>query len=140
MSMDSAAAMNHIRNLVGESLPQICVGQFDVQLRFYGDMRVDIWNKIQTEESDDSWVEPFSLEGLRLLLPLLNRDVTGVAVGADASLELFFDAKRLICQSDDDYESWSFTDSRGDMVVCTPGRGLAWVVSHISSEDRGAKP
>jgi hypothetical protein len=121
-----------MQRLVGEMLPQICVGQFDVQLRFYGDMRVDIWNRIRTGGSSDSWVEPFTLEGLHLLLPLLNRQLTAVAVSNDGNLELVFDETRLICKSDEDYESWTFAEPTGDMVVCTAGGELAWVVSYVS--------
>lgn len=128
-----------MQKLVGEMLPQICVGQFDIQLRFYGDMRVDIWNKIRTGEAGDAWVEPFSLDGLRLLLPLLNRDVTAVSVGDDGNLELRFDEIGLICKSDDDYESWTFTEPKGDMVVCTPGGDLVPVVSHVSPGE-GSRP
>ena len=69
--------------------------------------------------------EPQSLEGLAILLPLLNESVVSAGVVRGGALALAFDAGVLTCGPDAKYEAWEFTTRAGTLVVCMEGGALA---------------
>ncbi len=110
--------------LVGQSLDQLCVGPGDTQLRF-SHADVSLWSPIRVSTAADSVVQPYTLDGVALLLPLLSSEVVAVAISPNGELSLTLDGTTLRCGSDPHYEAWSYNGPRGEKIVCVPGEELA---------------
>lgn len=106
------------------SLDQLCVGGYDVQLHFT-DSAVSLWSPIRVSTGGDASVQPHSLDGVALLLPLLNAEVTAVGIDVSAELSLSLGGATIRCGSHPYYEAWSYDGPEGGKVVCTPGGDLA---------------
>ena len=113
------------RPLVGQWLIQLCLGVGDAQLRFADDFTVNLEGPIGVAPAVSDPVVPYALEGVALLLPLLNGEVTHVAVSDDGALSLTVGGTTLRCGPDPDFEAWNFTGPGVEQVVSTPGGGLA---------------
>ena len=118
-----------LRPLIGQALNQLCVGVGDLQLRFDGGLSITFETEVRRADGAGVPVAPYTLEGLSLLVPLLNGNVTGAAVNGLGGLSLTIDRTELHCPSHRDFEAWNFRRPDGVLVVCTPGGDLAvWSV------------
>jgi len=109
--------------LVGQSLGQLRVGVADAQLQF-AMASLSLWAPIRLASAADGGVYPFGLDGLAVLLPLLNGDVTAVVIGMGGGLSLSIDGITVTCDSDPAYEAWCYNGSGGEVIACTPGGDL----------------
>ena len=123
-SDDAAHATALAQALIGQSLDQVCVGAGDAQLRFT-DSTVALSSPIRVSTSAAAPVPPYTLDAIAMLLPLLNGDVTAVAIDASGELSLELNGATLSCGSDPSYEAWAYDGRHGEKVVCTPGGDLA---------------
>ncbi len=57
------------------------MGPGDTQLRF-SDSVVSLWSPIRVSTAADALIEPYTLDAVALLLPLLGTDVTAIGVSA----------------------------------------------------------
>ena len=73
----------------------------------------------------DSLVRPDTLDGVAVLLPLLNGEVTAVHIDSGGRLSFTLEGVTVCCGSDSDYEAWSYEGRHGEKVVCKPGGDLA---------------
>ena len=121
---DAAHATALAQELLGQSFDQLCVGAGDVQLRFTKST-VSLWSTIGVSTGNDALVQPYTLVGVALLLPLLTREVTAANIDPSGRLSLMLGGATVWCGSDPDYEAWSFDGRHGEKVVCTPGGDLA---------------
>lgn len=121
---DASHATALTRALLGQSLDRLCVGAGDAQLRFT-DSTISLWSTIRVSAGVDGLVQPYSLEGVALLLPLLNGEVTSVDIDSSGGLSLTLGAATLWCGSDPDDEAWSYDGPQGEKVICAPGGDLA---------------
>ena len=103
---------------------QLCVGAGDVQLRFTHST-VSLWSTIGVSTRNDALVRPYTFDGVALLLPLLNGEVTAVDIDASGGLSFALSGARIRCGSDPEYEAWSYDGRHGGKVVCMPGGDLA---------------
>jgi hypothetical protein len=110
--------------LVGQSLTQLCVSVADVQLRFT-DSNVTLWSPMRVSTASHAVVHPYTVDGLALLLPLLNGDVTAAGTSESGELSLTIGDTTVRCGSHPHYEAWSYNGPRDETVVCTPGGDLA---------------
>lgn len=126
-SRDAAQATALVQVFVGQSLTQVCVGVADAQLRFSEfDSTVSLWSPMRVPTASSAVaVDPYSLDGLALLLPLLDKEVTAAVVTDAGALELAIGGTTVSCAADPNCEAWSFNGPRGETVVCTPGGDLA---------------
>ena len=120
---DAHSGTRQVQSLVGQSLSQLCLGPGDAQLRFSSGVTVTFENPITVAAGGS--VVPYALEGVALLLPLFNGEVSDVAVEDDGVLSLVIAGTTLRCRPDPDYEAWQVTGRDVGLVVCTPGGGLA---------------
>jgi Family of unknown function (DUF6188) len=111
--------------LVGQSLLQLGLGVGDAQLHFTGGITVTFGGPIEVAAAPDGPVVPFGLDGVALLLPLLNGEVTHVGVSDDGALFLTVGGTTLRCGADPDFEAWNYTGPGGRRVVSMPGGELA---------------
>ncbi len=109
--------------LVGKSLEQLCVGAADLQLRFADDFRIALGTSIRTGRGEA--VAASSLDGLELLLPLLDGDVSEVRVDERGGLSVTIGDAALHCDADPDFEAWQCSGPEGVLVVSRPGGDLA---------------
>lgn len=123
MTTDAATATRLLQALVGQSLPQLCVGVGDLQMRFDGGLGVNLESAVRVGTGE--LAEPYSLGGLAYLLPLLNNQVTQAQAGEDGSLTLTFGTTTLRCESDSHDEAWNYSGPDRSLVVSMPGGGLA---------------
>lgn len=121
---DAAYATALARGLLGQSFDHLCIGARDVQLRFTHST-VSLWSTIGVSTGDDALVQPYTLDGVSLLLPLLNDEVTAVDIDARGRLSFTLGGATVWCGSDPDYEAWSYDGRHGEKVICTPGGDLA---------------
>jgi hypothetical protein len=121
---DAAHATALAQALLGRSLDQFCVGAGDAQLRFT-DATVSLWSTIRVSTGGDALVRPYTLDGVALLLPLLNGEVTAVDIDSSGGLSFTLGGVTVWCGSDQDYEAWCYDGPQGEKVVCTPGGDLA---------------
>jgi hypothetical protein len=121
---DAAHATALAQELLGQSLDQLCVGVGDAQLRFTHST-VSLWSTISVSTGDDALVRAHTSDGVALLLPLLNGEVTAVAIDVSGELSFTLAGVTVRCGSDPDYEAWSYDGRHGETVVCTPGGDLA---------------
>jgi hypothetical protein len=121
---DAAHASALAQRLLGQSFDQLCVGAGDVQLRFTHST-VSLWATIGVSTGGDALVQPYTLDGVALLLPLLNDEVTAVDIDPSGRLSLTLGGATVWCGSDPDYEAWTYDGRHGEKVVCTPGGDLA---------------
>lgn len=131
MSPQSHEASVLLQALVGRSLPQLCVGVGDLQLRFEGELCVTLESPISTDQR--ATVEPCSLDGLAYLLPLLNATVTAAGATEKGGLRLVFGPTTLYCDADEHYEAWNYNGPGRALVVAMPGGDLAiWTGGGLS--------
>jgi len=115
--------------LIGHSLVQVCVGVGDAQLNFTGGFGITLESPIGVGPAGESEAAPYTLEGLALLLPLLNGDVTDVDISEGGHLSLTVGVTTLQCRSGSGFEAWNYRGPSGEMVVSLPSGGLAiWSV------------
>ncbi len=125
MPTDEAALATALaQELLGQSLDQLCVGVGDAQLRFTHST-VSLWSAIGVSAGAAALVQPYSLDGIAVLLPLLNEDVTAADIDSSGRLSVTLGGVTVRCGSDRDYEAWSYDGRHGEKVVCTPGGDLA---------------
>ena len=122
---DARSATALAQPCVGQSLIQLRLGVGDAQLHFTGDFTVTLEGPIEVAAAPDGPVVPYALDGVALLLPLLNADVTRVGVSDDGALSLRFGGTTLRCGADLDFEAWNYTGPGSTRVVSMPGGGLA---------------
>jgi hypothetical protein len=108
--------------LVGSNLDQLCIGAGEVQLRLSGGHCVQLEAPVTV--GDSVGVSAHGLDGLALLLPLLNEDVAAVAVDGAGGLHLTVGTTTLQCAAGPSFESWNVSGPAGLLVVSTPGGGL----------------
>jgi hypothetical protein len=89
--------------------------------RLHGDFE----GQIDVAATADGPVVPYAFDGVALLLPLLNADVTHVGVSDDGALSLTVGGTTLRCGAAPDFEAWNCTGTGGRRVVSMPGGGLA---------------
>ena len=111
--------------MIGQGLNQLCVGAYGLQLHFDGGLSITFETEVRRADGAGVPVAPYTLEGLSLLVPLLNGNVTGVVVKGRGGLSLTIDRTELHCPSHPDFEAWNLTGPDGVLVVCTPGGDLA---------------
>ena len=121
---DAVHATALAQELLGQSLNQLCVGVGDVQLRFTHST-ISLWSTIGVSASNEALVQPYTLDGVALLLPLLNGEVTAADIEPSGRLLFTLGGATVRCESDPDYEAWSYDGRHGEKVVCTPGGTLA---------------
>ncbi len=126
LSQDAAQATSLAQILVGQQLTQLCAGIADAQLHFSAvDASINLWSPIRAATAaTDLAVDPYGLDGVAVLLPLLNSDVVAVQVADSGELSLTIGETTVSCASDPGYEAWSLTGRQGTMVVCVPGGRL----------------
>lgn len=72
-------------------------------------------------------VEPYSLDGLAYLLPMLNSEVTVAKANETGSLTLTIGTATLHCEADDRNEAWNDNGPDRAKVVPMPGgAGAIW--------------
>jgi hypothetical protein len=124
MPTDGAAHATALaQELIRQSLDQLCVGVGDVQLRFTHST-ISLWSSIRVSTRDDALIQPYTLDGIALLLPLLNKEVTAADIDTSGELSFKLGGAIIWCCSDPDYEAWSYDVRRGDKVVCMPSGSL----------------
>lgn len=121
---DAAHATALTQELLGQSFDQLCVGVGDAQLRFTHST-ISLWSTIQVSTGVASLVRPYTLDGVAVLLPLLNGEVTSVDIDSRGRLSFTLGGATVWLESDPDYEAWSYDGRQGEKVVCTPGGDLA---------------
>jgi hypothetical protein len=110
---------------MGQAFHQLCVGVGEVQLHFDGGLSLRFETDIMHADGASAPVPPYTLDGLSLLIPLLNADVTGVGVNELGGLSLTVGRTELHCAGHPDYEAWNLSGPNGVLVVCAPGGDLA---------------
>ncbi len=123
-SEDAQHATRALTALVGRSLHLLGVGGWQVSLELGGDHAVTLEQAVDVGDHQPA-AEPATLNGLALLLPLLNREVTAAYVEADGRLVLSFGDLTLQCAPDAEYEAWNYRGPSGALIICQPGGGLA---------------
>lgn len=123
MTSDAAKATALLQPIVGMYLSQLGVGVGQLQMHFSGEASLSYENDIRVDGSAS--VKPQSLDGLALLLPLLNETVTQVAADGSGGLSLSFGTSRIQCDGDQHYEAWTYNGPNRVMVVSIPGGDLA---------------
>ena len=111
--------------LVGRSLIQLRLGVGEAQLHFTGDFTVTFEGAVEVAAAPDEPLVPYALDGVALLLPLLNGDVTHVGVSDEGALSMTVDGASVRCGAAPDFEAWNYTGPGGSRVVSMPGGGLA---------------
>jgi Family of unknown function (DUF6188) len=112
--------------LVGQSLVQLRLGAGDAQLHFTGHFTITFESPlVVVGPAPDGPVVPYALDGVALLLPLLNADVELVGVSDDGALSVTVGGTTLRCGMDPDFEAWNYTGPGGRLVVSVPGGRLA---------------
>ena len=120
---DADKATQLLQALVGTYLSQLGVGVGQLQMRFSEGPSLSYGNDISVD--DGVAVEAHSLDGLRLLLPLLNSEVTQVSADERGGLSLFFDATHVRCDADQENEAWNYSGRARAVVVSMPGGAFA---------------
>lgn len=134
VTSDEQQATELLAGVVGHDLEQLRVGAGSVQLVFDDGTFVHLAGTTRLNEGSEI-EEPQSLEGLAILLPLLNESVVSAGVRPGGALAVGFEVGVVTCSPDEQYEAWEFTTEAGAMVVCMGGGVLA-----IWSGDRPARP
>ena len=111
--------------MIGQALNQLCVGVGELQLHFDGGLSITFETEVRRGDGAGVPVSPYALEGLSLLVPLLNGNVTGAVVNGRGGLSLAIDRSEVHCPSHPDFEAWNLSGPNGVLVVCTPGGDLA---------------
>lgn len=112
-----------LQALVGRPLQQLCVGVADLQLRFTDDFGIALESDLRV--GTGAAVASFSLDGLALLLPLLDGDVSEIRVDERGGLWVGIGDVALHCAAHPDFEAWQCTGPEGVLVVSRPGGDLA---------------
>lgn len=124
MTKDAARATELLQALLGKALERVCVGVADLQLRFSDGQAVQLESAVVVEDGEP--VEPYSLTGLALLVPLLNSEVATADVDVTGRLTMTLGETTVRCAADERYEAWSYTGLAGARVVVMPGGELAF--------------
>lgn len=123
MTSEAAKATALLQPIVGMYLSQLGVGVGQLQMHFSGEASLSYENDIRVNGSAS--VKPPSLDGLALLLPLLNETVTQGAADGSGGLSLSFGNSRVQCDGDQHYEARTYNGPSRVMVVSIPGGDLA---------------
>lgn len=123
MTTDAATVTELLQALVGKSLPQLCVSVGDLQMRFEGKLAVQLEGVLRVGTGIP--VEPYSLDGLAYLLPMLNSEVTAAKADESGSLTLTIGATTLHCDADHRYEAWNYNGPDRALVASMPGGDFA---------------
>jgi hypothetical protein len=121
--IDAAKVTRLLQPLVGQYLAQLGVGVGQLQMHFKDGDSVSIGNRIRVNSGPA--VEAHQLDGLRLLLPLLNHDLTRASADERGGLWLHFGDVAVGCDADEQYEAWNYSGPEGSLVVSMPGGGFA---------------
>jgi Family of unknown function (DUF6188) len=122
---DPRSATALAQPLVGQSLLHLRLGAGDAQLHFTEDFTVTFEGPIEVATAPDGPVVPYGLDGVALLLPLVNAEVAQVGISDDGALSLTVGRTTLRCGADPAFEAWSYTGPGGRRVVSMPEGGLA---------------
>ena len=120
---DGVQATLLLQAMLGSSLDQLGVGGFELQLRLSSGHVVQLEQPV--EVGDAVGVVAHSLEGLALLVPLLNAEVEAVTADDAGGLLLTLGGTTLRCPGGVEFEAWNVSGPGGVLVVSTPGGGLA---------------
>lgn len=123
VSADAVLATRLLQQLVGGSLDQLCVGDGEVQLQLSTGHSVQFESPIVVAGA--AAVPAHGLDGLALLVPLLNEEVADVVADDAGGLVLTLGTTTLRCPATPESEAWNVSGPRGVLVVSTPGGGLA---------------
>ena len=121
----TAHATRLVQPLVGGSLDQLCVGGWEVQLHFSTGHGVQLEQPVDMGPSVG--VRAHALEGLALLVPLLNAQVDAVAVDVPGDLVLTIGGTTLRCPAPQEFEAWNLSGPDGLRIISTPGGLAIWV-------------
>ena len=110
---------------IGRSFIQLCMGEGGAQLNFTGDFGITLESPVRIGPDSENPVLPYALEGIALLLPLLNADVTAVHVSDNGALELTVGGTAIHCAPVAHFEAWNVAGPGGRLVVSLPSGGLA---------------
>lgn len=122
MDEDALTAQQLLNALVGRRLGQLGVGVGQVTLEFDGHHFIALEGAV---EGGGRMATPQALDGLALLLPMLNEVVRDVSVEDGGGLLLTVGDVRLRCDALERYEAWNYSAPGGQLVVCLPGGGLS---------------
>ena len=122
MNVDTLAARKLLRPLVGRRLGLLSVGVGQVNLDFDGDHFIALEGEV---EVGGRTAKPQALDGVALLLPMLNEVVTDASVEDSGRLVLAVGGARLRCEALEQYEAWNYSAPDGVLVVCRPGGELS---------------
>lgn len=120
---DAAKVTLLLQSLVGQYPAQLSVGVGQLQMHFQEGDLVSLGNRIRVNSGPA--VEAHQLDGLALLLPLLNQDLTRASADEQGGLWLHFGDVEVRCEADEDYEAWNYAGSNRSLVVSMPGGGFA---------------
>jgi hypothetical protein len=118
-SSDAATAHELMQSLVGRSLPQTCVGVADLQMNFDDGETVQLEGTVVVDNSAP--LDPWTLDALALLLPLLNTTVTTVVVQPDSGLLLKLGSTTVPCPMDSSFEPWSYSGPEATVTALPDG-------------------
>lgn len=111
--------------LVGLCFHQLCVSVADVQLHFEDGQEIQLACMV-TISTSGKRVEPYSLQGLTDLVPLLNTPLTEVTVTEDGELVLLFGPTTLRCPRSAEYEPWNYSGLTSKVVAMPDGELAMW--------------
>lgn len=94
-----------------------------VYLTFTGNRCVTLGGVIYLDDIPTP-AQPQPLDGLALLLPLLNNAVAVASTEDNGRLLLTVGDRTIRCGPDEQYEAWQY-NSPGTLVVCLPDGGLS---------------
>jgi hypothetical protein len=124
-SADGLLASALAKALLGHTLDQLCVGDGDMQLNFTGNFNITLESAISVVQTEEVVAPPYALEGIALLLPLLNSEVTDVVISDSGDLVVTFGETTVRCGGGSGFEPWHFSGPSGEKVVSLPSGGLA---------------
>lgn len=124
MSEHAAQARTLLRALEGRDLELLGVDVGQAYLTFTGNQCVTLGGVIYLDDVPTR-AQPQTLDGLALLLPLLNDAVAVASAEDNGRLLLTVGDRTIRCGPDAEYEAWQYNSPDGTLVVCLPGGGLS---------------
>jgi Family of unknown function (DUF6188) len=102
--------------LKGETLIQVAVGGWDVQMRFSNGSAISIEDQCEVEM--DGHLHEVGPPAGAALLALLGHDVSSATVVENRHVELWFGDKRVVVRdTDEPYAYYSVADPDGKLVI-----------------------